>query len=391
MISDWLYPKTEVIPNNNEKITKDYLQINPLWFNSKSEDYIQKMLSSLIKRLSVIKNLFLKKKWNLFFVVFSEFDFLLHKLYNQILSGKGIGQKTDEIFSMIDEFIGWIKDHCPHDSLLLVVSDHGFTTYKHVTHVNMLLENVGLAESLSFLQSFKRRSIPSKLIRNHLSTFKSSKFLRKILFSFYGHGTLMRRYTLDYDLKGSIALMHGHTHSGIYINSKDIFQNGLLNPLDTEKTINKIKTYLLNVKYHSYGKVFQKIYTREELFYGPFVHHFPHLIFFPNKDFWFDSAVGKTMIEEKEYAGHCVGGMFLSWGENVTKGKQLNPISIYDITPTILHHLQQPIPHDTDGRVIFEMFTKDSSTKSEMLKQKNYLSKWNLQRRIKSVSQKNVK
>ncbi len=378
MISDWLYPKHEVYPKKEENLVKDYVPVNPVWVSPNPQEYVRKMQKGLETRLRVIKNLFSQKEWSLFFVVFSELDFLFHKFYREIFSGDEGAKKTNEIFVLLDNFIGWVRNNISRETLLLLVSDHGFTEYKRVIHVNMLLNNVGLAKAKTIL----------KFLYEHPILYNT---IRKTLFTVLGRNAITRigrENSSAFDVKSSVALMHSHTHSGIYLNSKDIFQKALLNDVEIEQTIKTITNCLTAETYNTGKKIVERIYTREELFHGPHVKKFPHIIFFPNKENWFDSIAGQKSIEEKSHIGHSPGGLFISYGEDVKRGVNLKPISIYDIVPTILHYLGLPIPHDTDGRVLFEILKNNSPVKQKTLRRKNYLLKWKLLRRTKfTISQ----
>jgi len=49
-------------------------------------------------------------------------------------------------------------------------------------------------------------------------------------------------------------------------------------------------------------------------------------------------------------------GVFIIYGPNIKTGKKLKEIKSYDITPTILSLMNLPIPSNTDGRVLKELF-----------------------------------
>ena len=51
-------------------------------------------------------------------------------------------------------------------------------------------------------------------------------------------------------------------------------------------------------------------------------------------------------------------GVFIIYGPNIKTGKKLKEIKSYDIAPTILSLMNLPIPSNTDGRVLKEIFKK---------------------------------
>jgi predicted AlkP superfamily phosphohydrolase/phosphomutase len=379
MISDWLYPKHEVTPKEDESIVKEYVPVNPLWLTSNSEEYLEKMCEGLACRVRVMKRLFLEKQWSLFFTVFSEPDFLLHKFYDDILSGQGCTPQISQIFTVLDDFIGWILQNQSSSSLLFVVSDHGFTSYSQKLHVNMVLHKMGFV---------KPKTLPYFLLKHP----RLHNLVRQVVYPFFGREMISRKYAAAFNIASSKALMHAYTHSGIYLNAQDVFTNGIISTNEIETYVQSISTVLRSQHNAQGDPIVQNVYPRESLFHGPHTKHFPHLVFFPQNGWWFDNKVGKEPIESTSHIGHSLGGLFLSNGETVRRGVQIDPITIYDILPTALHYLGLPVPHDTDGRVLREIFVEHSSLHAQPLKTQNYFEKWTVIRRtskLKKVSCKN--
>ena len=53
--------------------------------------------------------------------------------------------------------------------------------------------------------------------------------------------------------------------------------------------------------------------------------------------------------------------LFAPYGERIRKSTNFDSTpTVYDIAPTILHIFGLPIPTDTDGRVLMEIFEEDS-------------------------------
>ena len=393
MISDWLYPRYEVFPEKARDLAKDYAPYDPLWAKRDLADYVRTMFTGLERRLAVIRSLFLKTEWSLFFVVFSETDFLLHKMYDNILSGEGLSEEAYKVFNLIDSFIGWVVRNSPRDSLIFLVSDHGFTAYEHVVRVNKILQDAGLVK----LKVVERKGQSQKELRTPKRKIYLPKFLyrwatrvepvRKMLSSLF-HALFGRSatpiYTTALDIPSSLALMHDMTHFGIYLNSKDIFRNGLIESKEVGNAVNFVKSLLINVKNPITGEnVFERVYAKKELFQGPYVKRFPHVILLSREEYWVAGHTKGEIVEENRQVNHSLAGIFAVCGQDVRRGVELDKISILDIVPSILHFLELPIPHDTDGRVLLEIFNEDSQAKQGPVRKEDYLERWKVTRKAK--------
>jgi arylsulfatase A-like enzyme len=62
--------------------------------------------------------------------------------------------------------------------------------------------------------------------------------------------------------------------------------------------------------------------------------------------------------------GHRIEGIFIASGRDIASCQWVDPISIIDIAPTILHIMEVPVPSDIDGSVLFPIFKKGSSPAS---------------------------
>jgi hypothetical protein len=56
------------------------------------------------------------------------------------------------------------------------------------------------------------------------------------------------------------------------------------------------------------------------------------------------------------YGTHHPDGIFMAAGPGIRRSAELGPFSIVDITPTLLHALELPLPSDLDGAVTTAAF-----------------------------------
>jgi predicted AlkP superfamily phosphohydrolase/phosphomutase len=105
----------------------------------------------------------------------------------------------------------------------------------------------------------------------------------------------------------------------------------------------------------------QKIYTREQLYRGPCTSDLPDLIVMPEEGYldpgdfeWFSNAVFEPRTPVT--GTHRSSGIFLLRGPGIRPGVRLKGIRIYDIAPSILHLMGQPVPEGLDGKVLADAF-----------------------------------
>ena len=115
-------------------------------------------------------------------------------------------------------------------------------------------------------------------------------------------------------------------------------------------------------------KAVARVYKAEELFQGPMIEYAPDLAIE-----WTDSAYmpmeqelepnsvfGTRMREDMKFpttGSHRFDGILLAMGPGIRRGAKLTGATIYDLVPTWLSALGQPIPGDLEGKVLSGLFS----------------------------------
>jgi arylsulfatase A-like enzyme len=60
-------------------------------------------------------------------------------------------------------------------------------------------------------------------------------------------------------------------------------------------------------------------------------------------------------------AAHRRDGVALAWGPDVAAGTRLDGATVFDVAPTVLHAVGEPVPDHVDGTVL-DCFDPDSPT-----------------------------
>jgi predicted AlkP superfamily phosphohydrolase/phosphomutase len=93
------------------------------------------------------------------------------------------------------------------------------------------------------------------------------------------------------------------------------------------------------------------VYTAEEAYDGPYTDEAPDIVFDQRPGVHTSGAIGSNPVfaEAGQWEAENVRtGLFLADGPDVT-ADDLDPISITDIAPTVLHSVDAAVPDDLDG------------------------------------------
>ena len=145
-----------------------------------------------------------------------------------------------------------------------------------------------------------------------------------------------------------------------------------------------------NFRYNG-ERVFDIIKRGRDIYSGEFAERGPDIVCIHSKSKYivsrfFEFGSKKTITVHPVWSGtHDKNGIFLTWdGEkDIERGKRIKA-TIQDVTPTILHIYGFPIPEDMDGRVLTEIFKKNS----EYVKRRITFQKVGEKRKVKEKIEK---
>lgn len=300
-------------------------------------------------------------------------DFIMHYFWDN----KDLLLK---LFQMIDQKISELKEMLEKSCnfTLFVMSDHGFQSLKESFYINEWLSEKGylvkkkgnpLTNRFGLTQDFliriaeKIRLLPTivsfVLSRNLYSRIMKILPMKKGLFSIAAIDNIV-----DLDESVVVALKEGL----IYMNKQRLS----LAEYETlrEKLINELK----QIKNPQTAEtLIKKVLRKEDIYKGEYLNDAPDLVILTNEGYNVDASISlsedaplwdslrnvKSNRLFKRVADHSSKGIFLAYGTDIRK-TIVTEAKIYDLAPTILHIMDVPIPKDSDGRVLREIFEEGS-------------------------------
>ena len=357
-------------------------------------------------RFECAKVLFRTIDWDLFFVLFSGTDFIQHHLYDKLINSKN-EHGAIELYRDIDSYIGWFKRNSPSKTNVFIVSDHGFTTYHGIFYVNewLMRENyldvcprkIRKNTNYEVVKSINRTGTRKK-VRTKITSLVF-RCLIKLKFSARLYGLIKKLKPLDTDftfepmLENTIAYCPTYESWGIYINSRKKFSNGIVDEKEYKMIRSEIILKLRSLKDPKTGDpLFKAVLGKEEIYKGPYLRQAPDIIFIPNNYYYYTHirmGMHLPLTTNLIHNYHAPDEIFIAYGPDIKEGKKIHRIRIYDIAPTILHMFNVPIPSDMDGKVLKEVFRKDSKFNKREVRYKQRDERNGIREKIRELRKKN--
>jgi len=340
VISDWTYPKKDAWPPKEREIVRKYLLQGPPIKYFTIDGYIEALLEGLEHRIDLIEHYYTKRNWTLFYTVIPEPDWIFHKLYGEILRGSKQATKALKIFHKIDKTIKIIYENIPEETMLILCSDHGFMEADKALNGNILLKKLGLLKTLKNLDFKSKIALALAKMLPQKIKHKLKYGTAEIIAAKIGITKPFQAGKIPIDYKNSKAYMT--ISYNIYINPKITSDERFLLKSMIMKELRKYENMLQIIEYGS------------KYFKGPYISRAPDIIIIPKEGYNITTRLSyNKVIEKGKWYIHSIRGFIAIKADVQYITKYIN-IRNYDITPTILAHLQLPLDPDIDGKVLIK-------------------------------------
>ncbi len=287
----------------------------------------------------IFKNLE-RSDWDLFVAVIETTDRVSHMMWRLIdpkhpmhdeTLAQKYGDSIEKVYRRADDMVGKIQAKLPPDTTFMVMSDHGFHSFRRGVNLN------------------------TWLVQNGYMSFQGQLENKKGLADLFGRGKFFEG--VDWTRTKAYAVGLGQ----IYFNLRGREGQGIVSAgAEYQALQDEIRAKLVTVTDPDTGlPVFRDIYKRDDIYKGEYLQFAPDLQAGFNDGYrvgWQDTlgGVARAVVENnnRKWSGdHCAtateisGGVFFS-------NRKINTESpnIMDLSPTILKLIGAPIPPDLDGK-----------------------------------------
>ncbi|MFQ6104354.1 MAG: alkaline phosphatase family protein [Candidatus Glassbacteria bacterium] len=339
------------------------------------KEFLAGLIDVAVRQKKAFMSLLETEKWDFAMIVFRGTDIVQHVLWEY-------PDKIHSFYATVDSLIGEIIGAFPETSVL-IMSDHGFGPYRYVFDLNKWLieegylkvmgEVVDPSEELALLrqrggEEYTDGKRGTSFIRWLGKHGLHKKNIRKLLprAMIDGAARLLPKLRTLPDVSYKVDFSHSRAHAVIPFVSEAY----------SVHLISKREDYPENDSLHGYGslrseimqklkelrnphtgrRIFETVYSREELFRGEFLDRAPDIICAPEDDILVPAHIteeGEILYEARKVAArHRCDGVLIAHGRNFDMESFPEVASILDLAPSILHFFGLDIDPEMDGEVL---------------------------------------
>jgi predicted AlkP superfamily phosphohydrolase/phosphomutase len=256
-----------------------------------------------------------------------------HPMYDAALAGR-FGGSIKSVYRRCDQFIAEVVERLEPGTDIMIVSDHGFHTWRWSVNVN------------------------TWLIQQGYMTVQGQAPGEKKLEDLFGGGEFWEN--VDWSRTRAYAMGLGQ----IYFNLRGREAKGIVSPGAEYKSLSdELSAKLMTMQDpDNGGRIVRNVYKRDDVFSGPFLPNASDLQLGFEDGYrvsWQTtlggSPQGLTYPNKKRWSGDHGGYDFATTSGVLISNRKINSAEpdIMDIAPTVLKYFKLDVPAEIDGKALF--------------------------------------
>ena len=273
-------------------------------------------------REQLLTELLAQRDWRMAWIVFKELDVLAHFSY-----GLDFAAHVAPIYARLDALLGRLLEIVGPETNVILLSDHGFTSYTHGFNLHAWLIAQGFAVR-------RADAVPQPL--------PSGPFARA-----FAAEAAQRLGELDLARTSAYARACEGNFGSLRLNLRGREPEGSVAPEEAEDMLARIEAALF-----AHPRV-ESVWRAEDLLPGPARAALPDVLFATERHVQVFAEPGSAIEGEYEpdVADHDLFGIFVAAGPSLARATVARPLRLVDIAPLALHLLGQPVPLEMHGEV----------------------------------------
>lgn len=348
----------------------------------REELYLASLKETAERRFEALKYLLGREAWDFLMIVFNCTDLVQHLFWRFLDpehpqddpgSAEGYGDAILRVYRQMDRVLSYLVTRSDEMTTLVVMSDHGAGPVRKEGHINNWLLQEGFLclkrnllsqmKYLMFRCGFTVQNVYRLGERLGLIGHRGRVTLRQT-----GMALLRQIFLSHQDVDWANTKAFALGGSGrVYINLQGKWPEGPVAPgREYEELRDQVIAGLRRLTLPGSDRPYvARVYKKEDLYHGEALDGMPDIVFEPADynyhdygDFEFFS--NRLFDDPMGVSGrHRRNGILLFFGSQIRRGKELSGARIFDIAPTVLHLMGQPVPADMDGRVLNGALSED--------------------------------
>lgn len=246
-----------------------------------------------------------------------------HPFFDKVFADN-YGHVIEDYYRRMDPIVGELLKTVDNDTLLLVLSDHGFNSFRRSVHVNSWLTQLGLM-----------------VLKGSPSDAEGDPLFKNVDWS------KTRAYALGF--------------SSVYLNLNGREREGLVNPREAAQLKRKIALDLAELKDPNTGEyVIKQVYDASEIYTGKYADESPDLVigFRPGYRASWQTAIGGVPVplfsdNLKKWSGdHLIDPSYVPGVLFSNRQISRSDPTVLDIAPTVLNHVGVENDAELEGHVL---------------------------------------